>query len=105
MNKIKLGIILGIVAGSIDVVPMIVQEFTWDANISAFTFWIIAGFFISSTELNLKGPVKGVTISLILLIPLAFIIGWQEPTALIPITIMNVILGALLGYFIDRFGE
>ncbi|MCX9076179.1 MAG: hypothetical protein OIN88_16275 [Candidatus Methanoperedens sp.] len=105
MKKIELGIILGILAGIIDVIPMIFQKLTWDANISAFTFWIVAGFFISTTKLNFKGAVKGITVSLILLIPLAVIIGWHEPTSLIPIVAMNVILGALLGYSIDRFGE
>ena len=104
MKKIRLGIILGIVAGIIDVIPMIFQGLTWDANLSAFMFWIGAGFFISTTKLNAKGAVKGVIISIILLVPLAFIIGWHEPTILIPIMTMNVILGALLGYSIDRFG-
>lgn len=105
MKKIKLGIILGIAAGIIDVLPMIFQKLTWDANLSAFTFWIVAGFFISSTNLNIKGAVKGIIISLILLIPMTFIIGWHDPTSLIPIITMNVILGALLGYSIDKFGE
>ncbi len=104
MKKIKLGIILGIVAGIIDVIPMIFQGLTWDANLSAFTFWIVTGFFISTTKLNAKGALKGLIISIILLIPLAFIIGWQEPTMLIPIITMNIILGALLGYLIDRYG-
>lgn len=105
MKKIKLGIILGVVAGIIDVIPMIFQKLTWDANLSAFTFWIVSGFFISSTNLNFKGAGKGIIISLILLIPLTFIIGWRDPTSLIPIITMNVILGALLGYSIDKFGE
>jgi hypothetical protein len=105
MKKIKPGIILGIVAGIIDVISMIFQKLTWDANLSAFSFWIVAGFFISTTNLDIKGAVKGIMISLILLIPLAFIIGWQEPASLVPIITMNVILGALLGYSIDRFAE
>lgn len=105
MKKIRFGIISGIVAGIIDVIPMVFQKLTWNANISALTFWIIAGFFISSTNLNSRGPAKGVIISLILLVPLAFIIGWQEPTVLIPIITMNVILGAVLGYTIDKFGK
>jgi hypothetical protein len=105
MRKIKLGIILWIAAGIIDIIPMIFQKLTWDANLSAFTFWIVAGFFISSTNLNIKGPIKGIIISLILLFPLTFIIGGLNPTSLIPIITINVILGALLGYSIDKFGE
>jgi len=105
MNKIRLGLILGVAAGIIDVIPMIFQNLTWDANFSALMFWIVAGFFISSTNLNIRGALKGVMISLILFAPLTFIIGWKEPTILIPILTMNVILGALLGHFIDKFGE
>ena len=43
MKKIKIGLLLGMVAGVIDVIPMIMQNLTWDANISAFTMdscWI-----------------------------------------------------------------
>lgn len=105
MNKIKLGILLGIIAGVIDVIPMLIQKLTWDANISAFLFWIVAGFFIATSNLKLKGALKGIVVSILFLIPLAVIIGWQEPASLIPITIMNVILGSLLGFCIEKYGK
>ncbi len=47
---------------------------------------------------------KGILISFLLLTPSAVIIGWQQPTSLIPIFIMTLILGSLLGYSINRFG-
>lgn len=100
MERLKLGLLLGFIVGVVDVIPMLIQGLGWDANLSAFTFWIIAGFFISTTNIRLKGWVKGLVISLILLIPLAFLIGWEEPTSLIPILIMNVILGSLLGFLL-----
>jgi hypothetical protein len=105
MNKLKLGVILGILAGIIDLIPMIFQGLSLEADISAFFFWIVAGFFISTSEIKLKGILKGVIISLILLVPLAFIIGWQEPASLFPVIIMNFILGALLGFLIDKWGK
>lgn len=105
MKKTQLGILLGIAAGIIDVIPMIIQKLTWDANLSAFTFWTLAGFFISTTNIKIKSALKGATISLILLIPLAFIIGWKGPSNLIPIVIINLILGSLLGLLIDKFGK
>ena len=36
MKKQVTGIILGIIAGILDVIPMIIQDLTWDANLSAF---------------------------------------------------------------------
>ncbi len=105
MKKNQLGIILGIIAGIIDVIPMIIQKLTWDANLSAFTFWIVVGFVIATTNINLKGVSKGITISLILLIPLIFIIAWNNPTVLTPIIPMNLILGSALGFLIDKYGK
>ncbi|MBU1922352.1 hypothetical protein KKD84_03975 [Patescibacteria group bacterium] len=105
MKKVYLGILLGVVAGIIDVIPMIIQKLSWAANISAFIFWVVVGFFIACVDIKLKGVLKGVIISIILLIPLVPIIGWQDPVVLVPIIIMNLILGSALGFFIDKYGR
>jgi hypothetical protein len=103
MKNIKIGILFGILAGVIDVVPMIIQKLSWDANLSAFIFWVVSGFIVSISNLNLKGALKGLVLSLALLAPLAIIIGWSKPLSLIPILTMNIILGLFLGYFIDKY--
>jgi len=105
ISKIKAGIILGIIVGIIDVIPMIFLKLTWDASLSAFLMWVIAGFMISTSNLKINGALKGILISSLMLIPSAVIIGRHQPTSLIPIFIMTLILGSLLGYFINRFGE
>lgn len=105
INKIKAGIIFGIIVGIIDVIPMVFQGLTWDANLAAFSMWVIAGFMISTSSLKINSLLKGIVISFLLLIPSAVVIGWHQPTSLVPIFIMTLILGSLLGYFINRFGE
>ena len=105
MKKIIAGLILGLVAGIIDVVPMILQKLTWDANLSALAMWIIAGFLISTSELKLNSILKGIMISFLLLTPSAILIGWKEPMSLIPITVMTLILGAFLGFTINKVGS
>ncbi|MFA6250410.1 MAG: hypothetical protein WC686_02775 [Candidatus Shapirobacteria bacterium] len=105
MRKIKQGITFGVLAGLVDLVPMIIQGLTWDANLSAFLLWVVSGFLIASSNLPLKGPVKGVVISFLVLIPSAILIGWQEPISLVPIFIVTLILGSGLGYCIDKFGK
>jgi hypothetical protein len=37
-NNIVIELTLGIVAGVLDVIPMVLQGLTWDANLSAFFF-------------------------------------------------------------------
>jgi len=101
-KRILIGIGLGSIAGIIDVIPMIMQKLTWDANISAFTMWIVAGFFISTSELKINFILKGILISFLTLSPVVFIIGWKEPVSLIPIAVMTIILGSALGFMIEK---
>ena len=102
MKKIRIGILLGIIAGIIDVIPMIIQNLTWDANISAFMMWIVVGFLIATSDLNINSIVKGVLIAYMVLLPTAILIGWKEPVSLIPIIIMTTFLGGLLGFSINK---
>jgi len=101
-NKVLIGILFGVAAGIIDVIPMLMQNLTWDANISAFTMWVVIGFFIASVDLKMNPILKGIVISFLVLLPLAIIIGWNEPSVLIPISIMTTILGSFLGYAIGK---
>ncbi|MFA6005660.1 MAG: hypothetical protein WC775_04215 [Patescibacteria group bacterium] len=105
MTKTKLGIMLGVLAGIIDVIPMMLQNLTWDANLSAFSLWVVSGFFIAHTSLKVTGIVKGIIVSFLMLLPTAILIGWKEPLALIPISIMTLILGSALGYCVDKYGQ
>ena len=103
MNKQIVGIIFGIVAGFFDVIPMVLQGLTWDANLAAFSMWVVIGFFIASIELKINPLLKGIVIAFLVLLPSAILIGWEEPAALIPISIMTTILSAMLGWAIHKF--
>ncbi len=105
MKKILLGILLGLIAGIADVIPMILQGLSWDANMSAFSMWIIIGFLTAATDLKIKGAPKGVAMSFMVLLPSAVLIAWQQPMSLIPIAAMTLILGSVLGYLIEKFGK
>ncbi len=102
MKKILLGMLFGAIAGTIDIIPMIIQKLTLDANISAFSMWVIIGFLISITKINVPSFLKGILISFLVLTPCAIIIGWKEPLSLIPICAMTLILGSVLGIVINK---
>jgi hypothetical protein len=102
MKRIKIGLLLGIAAGIIDAIPMILQNLTWDANISAFAMWIVVGFIISIIDLKLNSILKGIIVAFLVLLPTAILIGWKEPISLMPIVIMTTILGGLLGFAIHK---
>ena len=101
MNKILKGVLLGAAVGIIDVIPMIIQNLPWSANLSAFALWVVAGFLISTSNLKMPFVLKGILISLLLLATSAPLIGWE--TVLVPILPINIALGALLGWVIGKF--
>jgi CHASE2 domain-containing sensor protein len=104
-NKIIIGLICGLLAGIIDLIPMIIQKLPWNANLSALTMWIIIGFFIGTSQLNLNAILKGILIAFLCFIPNSFIIGWHNPTSLLPISLMTIILGGLTGYFCQKMSD
>jgi hypothetical protein len=97
-NNIVIGLILGSIAGILDVIPMVLQGFTWDANLSAFFLWVVSGFMLATSNLNLTPVLKSIVISFLCLLPSVFIIGWNDPVSLIPIAVMTLILSVLLGF-------
>ncbi len=104
-KRILIGILVGVLAGIIDVIPMIIQKLSWDANLSAFSMWIVVGVFISSINWKINSILKGIIVAFLTLVPCTFIIGWEEPFALIPIFVMTLILGALSGFFINKLSN
>jgi hypothetical protein len=97
-KNISIGLLLGVVAGILDVIPMVLQGLTWDANLSAFSLWVVSGFMLATSNLKLNAVLKGIVIAFLCLLPSVFIIGWHDPISLLPIGGMTLILGALLGF-------
>ena len=100
-KKILLGLVLGLAAGIIDLVPMLLQKLSWDANLSALSLWLVSGVLTASVDWKINPAVKGIIISLMVLLPSAVLIGAKEPLSLVPITSMTLILGGALGHFIE----
>ena len=93
MNKILIALIIGIVAGIIDVVPMIIQKMDKYANLSAFSHWVVLGLIIPFVSWNISPWLKGLIIAEISAIPILLMVAPKDKKAIIPITIMSAILG------------
>ena len=104
-KKILFGIGLGIIAGLIDLIPMILQNLPWNANISAFSMWLVIGFLVSVTELKINDILKSILIAFLVLLPSLFIIGVQDPFSLIPIIVMTLLLSSMLGFAYGKINQ
>ena len=104
-KRIFTGLLIGVIAGVIDVTPMILMKLTWDANLSAFTMWLVIGFLLAITHIRLKGFIKGLIIACTVLLPNLFIIGWKEPESLMPGILITAVLGSLSGFVFDKIAK
>ena len=105
MKKQLIGIMLGAAAGVLDVIPMVIQKLTWDANISALCLWVVSGYILSVADIKVKPVIRGIIVPFLVLLPSAVLIGWKEPVSLIPIAIMTLVLGTLMGFIYGRMTE
>jgi len=101
MPRILLGSICGVVFGVIVVVMMLPMEFSdkQAALFGAFLNRFGVGFVIGAANLPLPGWATGAIFGLLLSLPDAII-----TKAYIPIIILGVIDGALIGFAVDRWG-
>lgn len=102
MKRISIGLLIGIAAGIIDVIPMFAMKLPWISNLSAFTMWVVIGFFISIIDLKINPIIKGILIAFLSVLPTAFLIGKDDPKSLIPVAVMTVVLGSLVGFTFDK---
>jgi len=98
MDKLLLSVIIGFVAGVLDIIPMIVQKLPKYSTISAFIYF----FFISIVIVNIDLPhiawwLEGGLISFALMIPMLIHVGHMDKKPLPIITINSIVIGTLIG--------
>ena len=93
MNSILIALLIGIIAGIIDVIPMIIQKLDKHASWSAFVHWIVLGLLIPFVDWNIAPWLKGLIIGEIGVLPIMILVSAEDKKALLPITIMSAILG------------
>jgi len=98
METILLTLLIGVIVGTIDVLPMLKMKLDKYASLSAFTFYLIMPFIIFNLNLleNLWW-IKGGIISLILSIPIIILVVKEDKMGALPIAIMAVVLGTFIG--------
>ena len=97
MNKILIALVIGIIAGVIDIVPMVIQKMEKPAIYSAFVHWVVLGLIIPFVSWSIAPWLKGLIIAEITAVPILFIVATKDKKAIIPISIMSAILGVAVG--------
>ena len=97
MENILIALAIGIVAGLVDVTPMIIRKLDKTACWSAFTHWIALGLIIPFVNWGIQPWLKGLIIAELSAIPIMIIVSKIDKKSLIPISIFSAILGIGVG--------
>lgn len=97
MKKFTIALLIGLTAGTIDVVPMYFMHLNWYANISALIHWTILGVIIPFVNWDIKPWLKGIIIATICAFPVIIQTLEKDYSSVLPILLSSVILGALIG--------
>lgn len=88
---------IGLIAGIIDVIPMIIQKINKRDSLSAFIHYFALGLIIPFVHWEIAPWLKGIVIAFLTSIPIMLIVYPQDKKALIPMTLFSWILGAGIG--------
>lgn len=98
-----LTLLTGVVFGIIDILPMLKMKLDKSATVSAFVFYLIVPFIVYNTDLfGMPWWLKGGVITLLLALPVIIIVAKNGIKEIIPIAVMSVVLGSLIGV-VGRF--
>ncbi|MDR2919626.1 MAG: hypothetical protein LBV72_09730 [Tannerella sp.] len=98
MDKLILSLLIGLIAGIIDIIPMILQMLDKHSIVSAFLQYI----FVSVIIINIDLPyvvwwLEGGLISLALSLPIVVLVSAKDKSSVPIILTMSIILGTLIG--------
>ncbi len=93
-----LTLLIGMVAGVIDVLPMIKMKVDKYSTLSAFVYYLIVPFIIFGVNWfeNLWW-LRGGIVSILMAIPVIILVAKEDKKSPIAMTIMSIILGSIIG--------
>lgn len=100
MRFFLLTLLVGIIAGIIDVLPMIKMKLDKYSIASAFIYYLIMPFFVFSIKwFGDLWWLRGGVIALLMAIPVIILVAKEDKKSAIPMFIMSIILGSLVGVY------
>ncbi|MDW6005463.1 hypothetical protein [Vibrio mangrovi] len=97
MDNLLIAIGIGVIAGLIDVVPMIIRKLDKYSCISAFIHWVVLALIIPYVNWEIQPWLKGLLIAELTAIPIMIIVYPQDPKSIIPMIVFSAVLGIAVG--------
>ena len=97
MENILIALSIGVVAGIIDVIPMLILKSGRSANLSAFFHWVFLGLIIPFVSWDIQPWLKGLIIVELAAVPVLCVVTGEDKKAVVPVVVMSAVLGIAVG--------
>lgn len=91
-------LVIGVIAGVIDVLPMIKMKVDKYSTISAFVYYLIMPFIVFSVDwFGSLWWLRGGVVALLMALPVVILVAKEDKKSPIAMVIMSIVLGSLVG--------
>ena len=102
MKRLLWSVGIGILAGVLDVIPMIAQGLPSSATVSAFVHWIALGVIISYVQMPFRSWVKGLVVAELATLSILALVASSDPVSVPIIFTTTAVLGSLVGWLTSK---
>lgn len=93
---------VGLVAGLLDLIPLVMVGAPWLNMVAIVVFWLVAVLFMAKTTLFANAWLNGLVVAVLIMLPLVLTVYTVNPKDFLPMLSMAVILGPLAGAAVRR---
>lgn len=104
MRSLFIGLGVGIAAGILDILPMLLRKMPARAVASAFVQWLVLGLVIAHLRSPLPSWANGLAAGLLCAVPIVLLISEKEPSSVPIVLCTSAVLGALCGIAVGLLG-
>lgn len=103
MKKTFFIILIGLVLGIIDLIPLFIVNAPLFNMVSIIAFWLCTTLFISKTIFFKNSVINGLTVATLLMIPMALAVSASNPKDFLPMMFMAIVLGPIAGILLNKY--
>ncbi|MES9860511.1 MAG: hypothetical protein ABW157_20160 [Candidatus Thiodiazotropha sp. LLP2] len=104
-QKILTSFLIGFIAGLIDITPGLIQGVDSYITFTGLSFWVVMGPTIAFISLPMKDWLKGIVVASLLAIPGTIIMSEIDPGTVIPMIVVTIALGSLVGFLTGKYAR
>ena len=104
-KKLFVSLLIGVLAAVIDVTPGIIRGIDITITFTGFSFWVLMGPTIAFISLPVRDWLKGLIVASLLSIPGTILMSLVDPNTVLPMFLLALVLGSLVGFLNGMYAK